>query len=553
MPISQSYIDGLTRQVFIRDYILNGLFPCQSDVVRSIRHQKKEWNYNDKFEYRMLLSTTNTGGTLNSQIFKENVGLLQPGELDYGIFKASYGTISDGFNVDMAVNLETKNSKAAFVTDYATRLHSMRVNVASLFKNFAIHGRFGVVHQIAVDATQGMDNVAESGGTSGPIAGTPFTLNVPINVFVSGFKRGRYLIKTAGAAAPYSPWDAANINEVYMVIDNQPKKLTLVAIPGSIPTAWAAGQYLETYGNRTFAAGGSLTWGSPTTITYAGQQVRCGQIATATGVYTSGAAAGTGAMEGLADLFPWYTDPTAPATRLGLDMPFRDQPNRLAYSTEQAGGFVSQEAGEDIIDAIMRGVALTTATVPTAEIGVWMNPDTRQAIGYQAPGTDGLRTVRELVSSGPIVWQRGITQTSYAVSSKVIPDVISDYNIPTDVIVIGPKNDISYNSWGNTLMKIDEFIHETFGKEKEPKIEELSVPEEFSSKLDIGSRITYGAPYLTDGAGWPGSQAIQAQPFVHPGNYLPIAVHEMGALFTEYPYTYTIVKLQKPILDPSKV
>ena len=67
MPISQDQIESLSKQVFIVDYLLNGLFPCQSDIVRLIRNKKKEWKFNDKFEYRMLLATTNTGGTLNSQ------------------------------------------------------------------------------------------------------------------------------------------------------------------------------------------------------------------------------------------------------------------------------------------------------------------------------------------------------------------------------------------------------------------------------------------------------------------------------------------------------
>jgi hypothetical protein len=67
--------------------------------------------------------------------------------------------------------------------------------------------------------------------------------------------------------------------------------------------------------------------------------------------------------------------------------------------------------------------------------------------------------------------------------------------------------------------------------------------------LDLGSRITYGSPTLGDGLTVTG---IQGGNFVHPSNQLPIAIHEMGALFTEYPYTYSIVKLQAPIIEPSK-
>ena len=168
MAVTQSQIEGLAKQVFILEYLLNGLFPCQSDVVRLIRANKREWKFNDKFEYRMLLSTTNSGGSLNSQVFKETVGLNRPGSLDYGIFQATYGAVSDGFDVDMTANLETKDKKAAFESDFAIRMHSLRTNVASLFKNFAIHGRFGVVHQLRATiaaGSQGFNPQANTGFT----------------------------------------------------------------------------------------------------------------------------------------------------------------------------------------------------------------------------------------------------------------------------------------------------------------------------------------------------------------------------------------------------
>ena len=229
MPLSQDQLEGLSKQVFIVDYLLNGLFPCQSDVVRLIRSKKKEWKYNDKFEYRMLLATTNTGGTLNSQVFKDNVSMIKPGDLEYGTFRATYGTVSDGFIVDMMVNLETKDKKAAFETDYATRMHSLRVNVASLFKSFAIHGKFGVVHQLraCIDApalSAAYNPVANTGFT--PTLGVPFTIKVPINVFNSNFKNGRMLFKTKAPA----PWGVADVAELYQILENQPGQLSLIAI-----------------------------------------------------------------------------------------------------------------------------------------------------------------------------------------------------------------------------------------------------------------------------------------------------------------------------------
>ena len=105
MPISRDQIEALSKQVFIVEYLLNGMFPCQSDVVRLIRSKKREWKFSDKFEYRMLLAGTNTGGSLNSQTFREKVGMIKKGDFEYGTFRAIYGNVSDGFGVDMTLNL----------------------------------------------------------------------------------------------------------------------------------------------------------------------------------------------------------------------------------------------------------------------------------------------------------------------------------------------------------------------------------------------------------------------------------------------------------------
>ena len=545
MALTIDQLEGLSKQVFIIDYLLNGLFPCQSDVVRLIRAKKRDWKFNDKFEYRMLLANTNTGGTLNSQVFKETVGLRKPGELEYGTYHATYGTVSDGFDVEMMINLETRDKKAAFESDYATRMHSLRNNVASLFKNFAIHGRFGVVHQLRASITAptvsaASNPVANTGFT--PVIGTPFTLKVPVNVFNSNFKRGKFLIKTTAAA----PWGDANVSELYMVLDNQPNLLSLIPI-GTTVSAWNDGEFLEVAQNREID-------GMPTDVfdnwSNAALTVASGPFQgvydqfTGTGTYTSGENAITGAMEGLADLFPWYTDPADMDTRLGLDLPFRGQPNRLRYSTEQAGGYVLQQTGEHIIDAIMRGAFITKSTVPYADVGIWMNPVTRVALGYEQG--NNVQVIRDNFVAGTIVYQRGVTSTDYQIGNQVVKEVVEDLNMPTDVIIIGPKNDLSYNCWDNATFEIDKYIQETWGKSEPPKIQDLSIPNELLAKMDLSQRITYGSPTLRDGrlATFDNGNNIR-----HPKNVVPVALHEMGALFTEYPYTYTVVKLREPICD----
>ena len=545
--ITQDQLEALSKQVFIVDYLLNGLFPCQSDIVRSIRSKKRDWAFNDKFEYRMLLANSNTGGSLNSQVFKPNVGLRKPGSLEYGIYHASYGTVADGFDFDMMLNLETKQQKAAFENDYATRMHSLRNNVAALFKNFAIHGRFGVVHQIrasiaAPDVGTELNPVAN---VFTPVLGTPFTIKTPINVFASNFKRGKMLIKTKTA----EPWGEADVSEVYLVLDNQPNALSLLPI-GTTVSAWEDGQFLEVAQNREIVgkptdsfdkwnfAGITVTSGP-----FAGQYDQMVETGTYT-TFTNSEGAVTGAMEGLADMFPWYTLPTTPEKRLGLDLPYRGQANRQLHSTEEAGGYVVQKVGEPIMDAIMRGSLLTKLTVPSADIGIWINPVTRDAIGYEAGET--VKVIRDNFVAGPIVYQKGIKTTDYQIGSQVVKEVIDDMNLPTDVIIIGPKNDISYNCWDNATFEIDKYIQETFSHSEPPKIEDLTFPEEFISKLDLKQRLIIGSPTMRDGrlATFSNGNYIR-----HPENVVAIAMQEMGALFTEYPYAYTVVKLREPIVD----
>lgn len=541
--ITQNQLEALSKQVFITDYLLNGLFPCQSDVVRLLRQSKREWDFNDKFEYRMLLANTNTGGSLNSQVFNPDVSLRKPGALEYGTFHGTYGTVSDGFNVDMTINLETAKKQVAFESDYATRMHSLRNNVAGLFKNFAIHGRFGVVHQIRASITAPTVGAARNpvANVHTPVIGTPFTIKVPINVFNSNFKRGKLLIKTTEPA----PWGAANVAEMYMVLDNQPNLLTLLPC-GTAVSNWQDGEFLEVAQNREIIGlpQNVMSQWNPAAISVAsGPWTGQYDQFTGTGAYTSGRNAVTGAMEGMADLFPWYSNPADLDTRLGLDLPFRGQANRMLYTTEQAGGFVIQEQGEHIIDAILRGAFLTKATVPYADIGIWLNPVTRLEMGYEEGGN--VQVIRDNFVSGPIIYQAGVKSTDYQIGNQVVKEVVEDLNLPTDVIIIGPKNDLSYNCWDNSTMEIDKYIQDTWSKSTPPAIENLKIPEELVASMDLSTRITYGPPTLSDGslASFTNGNNIR-----HPKNVVNVAMHEMGALFTEHPYAYTVVKLREPII-----
>jgi hypothetical protein len=539
----------LNKQIFILDYLSNGLFPCQSDIVKLIRSNKREWEFNDKFEYRMLLAVTNSGGTLNSQVFRENVGLVRPGQLEYGIYRASYGSVMDGIDVDMMLNLETEKKYAAFERDYATRLHSLRVNVASLFKNFAIHGQWGVVHQIraSIEAPNIASAYNPQPNVFSPSLGTPFTIKAPVNVFNSNFRRGKLLIKTTEVA----PWGAANGAELYLVLDNQLGWISLLPCGTSV-SAWEDGQFLEVAQNREIVGAGPTwfqSWSNAAITVASGPFAGVYDQFTGTGAYTSGGINGiVGAMEGLADLFPWYTDPAAPNTRLGLDQPFRDQMNRLLHSQEQAGSWVVQQPGEHIIDCIMRGALQTRASVPYAEAGIWMNEYTRQQMAYEEAGN--VRVLRDNFVAGPIIYQRGIKSHDYQVGNSIIKEVVEDQNMPTDVILIGPKDQIQYNCWDNAEMQIEQFIQETWGKSPPPSIDDIQLPDELVSKMDFSQRITIGPPSLADGAL---ATFTYGNRIRHPKNSVNVGYQESGALFTEYPYTFTVVKLLEPITDLATV
>ena len=203
-----------------------------------------------------------------------------------------------------------------------------------------------------------------------------------------------------------------------------------------------------------------------------------------------------------------------------------------------------QQENEHIIDAIMRGAFLTKATVPQSEVQVWMNPVTRVELGYEEGAT--VQVIRKNELPGPIAYQRGVTALSFQIGKINIDEVIEDLNLPTDVIIIGPRNDMSYNAWDNANFEMEQYIQETWGKSKPPAIKDITIPDDLMAKIDLSKRITYGSPSLRDGrmASFATGSNIR-----HPQNRMPLSMHEMGALFTEYPYTYTVVKLRRPIFD----
>ena len=528
------------------------MFPCTSDIVQSIRSKKVEWTFNDRFEYRVLLATSNTGGFMNTAIFNENVSLKRPNKSTFGIFKATYGAVMDGFHVDMTINLETDSQLGSFMNQYSIDVHSMRVNVAAMAKNAFIHGQFVPLHRLMAI------NVAEVAALPGgvPTLGSPFTITVPMSVFAAGYKNGRHLTKTTGTVAGregFRPYGDSNVAEMYMVVDSQPYQLTLVAV-GTVVTPWHENEFLAVFGNRDFVGSDLNHWGP---APGAWDIFNMPQFSTAmmaqnimqwngTGMYGDA----TGAFEGLADLFPWYLhpDPAAPVRRMGLELEYRNQPNRLMYTAEQAGHFYLRRPNESIIDAILAGVHLSAATAMYQQVGVWMSPTTMTAMAIQE--TADVRVIRDVAMAKALTFQRGITAHDYQIGSKMVPATLQDFNMPTDVVLIGPRDEIYYNAWSQDLWEMDKYIQETFTSSEPPRPEEVAIPNELATSLDIRNRIIYGRPSMGD--------QVRTTEFmggnkIHPRNTLPIAFQEMGTLFTEKPHAFTVVHLRRPLIHPSDV
>ncbi|GMO30695.1 MAG: hypothetical protein Pg6A_20050 [Termitinemataceae bacterium] len=542
--VTSNYAEGLIKQVFVEDVMFNGWWLSKSPLVNSVRGTKRPWEYSNKFEYRMLLATAGTGGSLPGSVFNENVSLLNPGSPDWGVFKATYGSVFDGMSIDMMRTLETENKRAAFNNDAGLRLHQLRRSVSSLFKNFCIHGQFGVVHQLRseIAAPTGINAARNPMPNVGftPNPGDIFTIAVPSNVTNTDFKKDRLLIKTKEV----HPAGMADVTELYRVLNNQPYLMTLQAV-GTTCSAWEAGEFLEVFANRQPIPANAVrtgTWAQATNS--AGETYMQWQ---GTGTYSAGKNARVGAMEGYADMFPWYTDPADIETRLMLDYPYRDQPNRLEYTFETAGGYVAQMANENIIDAIMRGCSYTNMAIPDKnDVGIVMNPDTLLAIGRQE-GNNNFRQIKDLTVAQPYIYQRGIKEAVWQIGSRVFNGVMEEANLPTDVVIIQPRGDMSYNCWDNAMAQIDAYIRDTYSPDSPPTPQNLDIGavNDLASKLDITNRIIIGQPTMNDGDIADG--ITYGNRIIHPRNEISVALQESGALFTEYPYTYTIVKLREPI------
>ncbi len=557
-----TYQDGLMKESLILDYLRNGLFPCNSDITMSFRSKKKKWEGNDHFDYRMLMANTNTGGSANQQMYSPSGSIYRPGKVEYGLFRTSYGYLSDSLYIDMTANLETADSRASFNSEFSARMQSLRYNTSSIFKNYAIHGGFGVILQfenkMQLTTRDGVvHDISGAGWTPSLPASTSrqdkldasWTMLVPNHVYQTNFKAGRTCIKTQiGADGENSPWHMAYASFGIEILDNQPGcpgVLTCCLCYGSTPRPIVAGEYLEIADNRTMVGGNRQVFNAQGAIV--GSINPDDQYIGINDVLGSkwGKA---GAPEGLADLFPWYTSTVTPGKRLGMDLPFRGHDDRLTYQVEQSGQFHYQAANESIMDAILAGVMATQAANNRLDnVGVWMNPMTRQCIEYEEGEHAGIRATRQLASSSPVVFQKGVTSTTYHIGSRDIKDVLDDANLPTDVVIIGPQSNISWNCWDNAYMDIDKFITGTFGPAGPKSLQEVknAITDEFRTSLSIKDRVVLGPPQLMDG--------VDTGRFIHPQNVMAMFMYEMGALYTETPHYYTVVKLKETHYTPMDV
>lgn len=559
-----NYIDGLTKVCYMLDYMGNGLFPCKSPIVKSFLSKKKPWDFPDRFTYTTRFAYGNTGGTNVGQLYQQHGGVYRPGQREYGIFRASYGTITDALYVDMLANLETATDKVAFNSHYSEEVRDLRNSMGSIYKSVALNGSYIPVlevetkNNIRTKDANGNFTVPHvmpysppiaAGGSWADLEAVAFEIDVGPDVFASNFQRGRTLGKTESQLG-LGPWGPGYANYVVMILENIssiPGKLRLAVMNGSRAAVnWKPLDFLILCDNRDIAGftgpqviggfeqPGIVNAAMPTNSMYTAYDATAGTQAT------------TGAFEGLADLLPWFSD--AAGNRLGLDLPFREQANRLKYTAQQAGNYVYQTANMTIMDAIMTGITVSQNTIGSLEgLGVWWNPMVRQCIEYEEGESMGIRATRQLASSSPVVYQKGVTSTSWHIGSKTINDTIDDPSLRTDVVIIAPEQQMFYNCWDNAFAQIDQWVQSGDFKLAQKDNNRITVPTEIANSIDFKHRIMWGQPEMVNN-----SIATMGR-FTHPKLMTPGHFFEMGALFTEFPHYYTVVKLRETHFHPMDV
>ena len=547
-------IDSLVVMALIRDRIVRGLFPTERPFVRSLQMSRRNWDYkNNEFEYRTQLSTPNTAGTLSSQVLTPDGAMKRIGNMDVAIQKATYGTVIGGFAVDMFKQRETENQPQYMDDQIGADTKNARYDMANTAARIMLGGKFMVLFQVTEhirfspnmtsrpplgDYGQSVAPPEYSGNALQnrptivgftPVPNSPFRIRVPADVMGSGYTQGMLFIKATGR-----PGGRANAREAYVLIDIQPNG-DLELLPIGEPSQWRADDFIEAYGNRL--ADGTVEWREPSMATYPfGQWTFVGNATRYLNEIDDPNAALVGAFEGVPDLIPWYFDQSG--QRMGLDVPFRGRPNRRVQTAQMAGNAYLQTAGQSIMDAIESGVAMSRITVPQMEMVMYINPALFPRIN--AEEGESIRRIDGVQLGNRAHYNQGAQTISLQVGNYNVPLAIADPSLPTDVVLIGPRDRFEYIGWGNPMAGIDAFMDAEFGNTPPQAATEINVPTELIASLDLSRLVSVSAPKHGDAAQRDGLFNVK------PETLSWVAMKETGALFTEAPHAFTVVKLLEP-------
>ena len=511
-----------------RDYIIRGLFPTERPFVRSLQMSRRRWGYkNHEFEYRTQLSTPNAAGTLTSQTVNEDGSLKRPGATSVITNKATYGTVIGGFAIDMFAQRETEGQPQFFDSQVNVDTRNARYDMANTASHVILGGKFMVLFQVSPHILR-RDNGAPVDGFT-PTAGVEFTIRSPAEVMASGYTQGMMLIKATG-----KPGGPSNAREAYVVLDIQPNG-NLTLLPVGTPSAWRNGDFIEAYGNRI--ADGEVRWQPPSGSTYPmGNWQFAGNATRYLDEDSDPNQALVGAMEGIPDIIPWWADESG--QRLGLDRPFRNLPNRLMMSAQKAGNFFLQTPDQTVMQAVEAGVAMSRHTVPHEDMVMFINPAVFPRVNEEEG--EKLRLVQDIQVGARRHYNQGATTFSAQIGSYIAPVAVVDTSFPSDVILMGPRERFEYVGWGNPFAAIDEFMDEEFRNTPPQAATAINIPTELLTNMDIDQLLTVSAPTHRDAPQRGGAHNVKPEVLSW------VTMRETGALFTESPHAFTVIKLDRP-------
>lgn len=511
----------------IRDYILKGYYHTERPFIRSLEQSRKVWDYkNEQFEYRTQLSTPNATGTLTELVLTKDGALKRPGNVGMLTQKASYGTVIGGFVVDMFAQRETSAQPRFFDSQVDMDIRNARFDMANTAARAILGGKFMVLFQVTPHIIRLDDGNPVDGFV--PTVGVPFDLRVPAEVCASGYTQGMLFIKATG-----EPGGPSNAREAYVLLDIQPSgKMKL--LPIGEPSVWRNDDFIEAFGNRV--ADGAVEWIEPSLSTYpmgnwqfVGNATRYLDEKTDLGVPL------VGAMEGMPDLFPWYYNQSG--QRLGLDVPYRGAADRLLMTAQKAGNALLQRSDQTIMDVIEQGTLLSRMAVPGEQPLMILNPAVFPRIS--AEEGDTIRRVEGIQVGGRRHFGQGATTISAQVGNYNLPLLVADPSWPSDLIFIGPPNRIEQIGWGNPFARVEEFMDAEFGNTPPQAATAINLPVDIITSMDIGRLMTFSAPQHRD-------SPRQTTHSVKPEILTHVTMMETGALFTEIPHGFTVVKLNQP-------